>query len=169
MQQNSRLRKVVLLGDTDQLPSIDPGNLFKDLFTCQTLSKYSHHLTTNHRSEGTRIFDNAGRISRQETPIICRYTFSNESEKSFLQHFSHPRSEGFHLILPEDSALGIPGAVYLPADKCTSHNLTLVTSAQSQMDDVKVELVKSLLFNQYQKKKFGLEDHKKFQIIAFKK
>lgn len=50
--------KLIIVGDVDQLPSIGPGNVFKDIIQSQCLPVA--RLTSVYRqSEGSRIFDNA--------------------------------------------------------------------------------------------------------------
>ena len=59
LQQASRLTKIVLLGDVLQLPSIDPGNFMEDMFNAFRPEGFAVELETNHRSEGSLIFENA--------------------------------------------------------------------------------------------------------------
>ena len=66
----SDLCKVILLGDINQLPSIQPGNVLRDLFQSMHVNKYVIELRTNHRSEGGLIFDNAQRISEGRLPML---------------------------------------------------------------------------------------------------
>ena len=61
LQKASCLTKVVLLGDVLQLPSIDPGNFMEDLFNAFRPEGLALELETNHRSEGSLIFENARR------------------------------------------------------------------------------------------------------------
>ena len=61
LQKASRLTKVILLGDVLQLPSIDPGNFMEDLFNAFRPEGLALELETNHRSEGSLIFENAKR------------------------------------------------------------------------------------------------------------
>ena len=68
--EGARLRKVVLLGDHLQLPSVDPGNFMEDLFLALGPRSMTVTLKTNHRSEGNLIFNNATRISRQQMPVF---------------------------------------------------------------------------------------------------
>ena len=68
--EGARLRKVVLLGDHLQLPSVDPGNFMEDLLLALEPRSMTVMLKTNHRSEGNLIFNNATRISRQQMPVF---------------------------------------------------------------------------------------------------
>ena len=70
LRRASLLRKVVLLGDVHQLPSIAPGNFMADLFVALEPRGLALRLLTNHRSEGSLIFDNAARLIRREMPIF---------------------------------------------------------------------------------------------------
>ena len=71
----AKLKKIILLGDHLQLPSVDPGNFMQDLF--KPLGKQSMTVTlqTNHRSEGNLIFENATRISKQQMPVFDGSSF----------------------------------------------------------------------------------------------
>lgn len=48
-------------GDIRQLPSIEPGNLLKDLFETLKSRNCAIELKTNHRAESKLIVDNATR------------------------------------------------------------------------------------------------------------
>ncbi|KAM4881808.1 DNA helicase B isoform 2-T2 [Thomomys bottae] len=66
--EHSRLSKLIILGDIRQLPSIEPGNLLKDLFETLKSRKCAIELKTNHRAESQLIVDNATQISRRQFP-----------------------------------------------------------------------------------------------------
>ncbi|KFO24773.1 DNA helicase B [Fukomys damarensis] len=66
--EHSRLSKLIILGDIRQLPSIEPGNLLKDLFDTLKSRKCAIELKTNHRAESQLIVDNATRISERQFP-----------------------------------------------------------------------------------------------------
>ncbi|XP_042555076.1 DNA helicase B [Dipodomys spectabilis] len=66
--EHSKLSKLILLGDIRQLPSIEPGNLLKDLFETLKARKCAIELKTNHRAESQLIVDNAAQISRRQFP-----------------------------------------------------------------------------------------------------
>ncbi|XP_006147357.1 DNA helicase B [Tupaia chinensis] len=68
LREHSKLSKLIILGDIRQLPSIEPGNLLKDLFETLKARKYAVELKTNHRAESQLIVDNATRISRRQFP-----------------------------------------------------------------------------------------------------
>lgn len=70
--RSSKLKKIVLLGDIHQLPSIDPGNFMQDLFNALQKFDLTVELETNHRSEGSLLFENAGRIANKQMPIFDR-------------------------------------------------------------------------------------------------
>ena len=61
-------KKIVLLGDIHQLPSIDPGNFMADLHKALLSHGCVTELKTNHRSEGSLIFDNAKAILKGQMP-----------------------------------------------------------------------------------------------------
>lgn len=44
-----------------------------DMFMSLQKSSCAVELTTNHRSEGSIIFDNASKISRREEPLFDKY------------------------------------------------------------------------------------------------
>uniref|UniRef100_A0A8C2VXR0 DNA helicase B n=1 Tax=Chinchilla lanigera TaxID=34839 RepID=A0A8C2VXR0_CHILA len=66
--EHSKLSKLIILGDIRQLPSIEPGNLLKDLFDTLKPRKCAVELKTNHRAESQLIVDNATRISERQFP-----------------------------------------------------------------------------------------------------
>lgn len=68
--EEAQLEKLVILGDYRQLPSIEPGNLFWDLFQSMRMPDIdcSVELKTNHRSESDLIVQNATKIAQQKMP-----------------------------------------------------------------------------------------------------
>ncbi|NXG63058.1 HELB helicase, partial [Hemiprocne comata] len=66
--EHAQLAKLIILGDTRQLPSIDPGNMFEDVFEGLRPKGFSVELRTNHRAESQLIVDNATRISHRKFP-----------------------------------------------------------------------------------------------------
>ncbi|XP_064629473.1 DNA helicase B-like [Lineus longissimus] len=68
LMKESKLSKIILLGDIKQLPSIDSGNFLADVFAAFKSVGVSIELRTNHRSESQLIVDNATRISNQVMP-----------------------------------------------------------------------------------------------------
>ncbi|EDO32441.1 predicted protein [Nematostella vectensis] len=71
LMEGAHLQQLVLLGDVNQLPSIEPGNFLSDVF--ESLSPYGLSVTLriNHRSESEAIVQNAQRISERQEPIFC--------------------------------------------------------------------------------------------------
>ncbi|EQB78423.1 hypothetical protein CB1_000866008 [Camelus ferus] len=65
--EHSKLSKLIILGDIRQLPSIEPGNLLKDLFETLKSRNCAIELKTNHRAESELIVDNA---TRQDCNVI---------------------------------------------------------------------------------------------------
>ncbi|XP_059702944.1 DNA helicase B [Haemorhous mexicanus] len=66
--EQAQLAKLIILGDTRQLPSIDPGNMLADIFEGLKSRGFSVELRTNHRAESQLIVDNASRISHRQLP-----------------------------------------------------------------------------------------------------
>ncbi|XP_009956731.1 PREDICTED: DNA helicase B [Leptosomus discolor] len=66
--EHAQLAKLIILGDTRQLPSIDPGNMLPDIFEGLQSRGFSVELRTNHRAESQLIVDNASRISHRKLP-----------------------------------------------------------------------------------------------------
>lgn len=72
--------RVILIGDVDQLPSVGPGNILKDLLLSQTIN--ATKLTQIFRqAQGSRIVLNAHRINHGEFPDI---SFQPQSDFTFL-------------------------------------------------------------------------------------
>ena len=67
---HAKLQKVVLLGDVNQLPSIEPGNFMSDIFQSLERMGCSIVLRTNHRSESQLIVDNASLIAQMKMPLF---------------------------------------------------------------------------------------------------
>ncbi|KAK1169257.1 DNA helicase B-like [Acipenser oxyrinchus oxyrinchus] len=63
LMKEAQLRKVIILGDVRQLPSIQPGNALSDMFEGLRKKRWTIELTTNHRSESHLIVRNAIKIS----------------------------------------------------------------------------------------------------------
>ncbi|NXF84987.1 HELB helicase, partial [Eubucco bourcierii] len=66
--EHSQLAKLIILGDTRQLPSIEPGNMLADMFEGLKSRGFTVELRTNHRTESQLIVDNASRISHRKLP-----------------------------------------------------------------------------------------------------
>lgn len=79
LMRKSSLQQIILLGDINQLPSIEPGNFLSDVFHALTPHGSSVTLRTNHRAESQLIVENASRISRQEMPF-----FPDDSKRGFI-------------------------------------------------------------------------------------
>lgn len=60
----SELQQVILLGDINQLPSIEPGNFLCDVYQTLAMHGVAVTLKTNHRSDSDLIVQNAVRISQ---------------------------------------------------------------------------------------------------------
>lgn len=81
--------RVILVGDMNQLPSVGPGNIFRDLIKCGYFA--SSTLTKIHRqSEGSGIIVNAHMVNNGEIPPL-----DNKDSKDF---FFLERSERKSLI-----------------------------------------------------------------------
>ena len=68
LREHAHLQQVILLGDVNQLPSIEPGNFLSDVFHTLMTHGLSITLRTNHRSESDLIVQNAAKISKQQRP-----------------------------------------------------------------------------------------------------
>ncbi|NXR11916.1 HELB helicase, partial [Semnornis frantzii] len=68
LREHSQLAKLIILGDTRQLPSIEPGNMLADMFEGLKSRGFTVELRTNHRAESQLIVDNASRISHRKLP-----------------------------------------------------------------------------------------------------
>lgn len=63
LMKYANLKKLIILGDIRQLPSIEPGNMFKDVYSSLYHIGWAIELSTNHRAESRLIVDNAARIA----------------------------------------------------------------------------------------------------------
>lgn len=92
LMENSKLRRIVLLGDVRQLPSIEPGNFLSDVYRSMDPVKSSIELMTNHRAESNLIIENATTISQKRYPLFS-------SDHDFFLHEvpqSNDRSTDMH-------------------------------------------------------------------------
>ena len=115
LRQYAHLKQVILLGDVNQLPSIEPGNFLGDIFHTLEKNGFCITLQTNHRSDSELIVQNAGKISMQQMPFFdsergffsIEYNSNVDSEsitvteiiKDILKNEANP----FILPKPEDS------------------------------------------------------------------
>jgi DNA helicase B len=79
LMENSKLRRIVLLGDVRQLPSIESGNFLSDVYRSMYPVKSSIELMTNHRAESHLIIENATTISQNRYPLFS-------SDHNFFLH-----------------------------------------------------------------------------------
>lgn len=79
LMKKAALQQIILLGDKNQLPSIEPGNFLSDVYHALTPYGSSVTLRTNHRAESQLIVENASRISRQEMPF-----FPDDPKRGFI-------------------------------------------------------------------------------------
>ncbi|ESO84829.1 hypothetical protein LOTGIDRAFT_236059 [Lottia gigantea] len=68
LRRQARLKKVILLGDVRQLPSVEPGNFLADIFRVLYPIGCCMELRTNHRAESELIVNNASKISLMKLP-----------------------------------------------------------------------------------------------------
>ncbi|CAG0897503.1 unnamed protein product [Darwinula stevensoni] len=64
------LQRVILLGDVNLLPSVRPGNFFRDLYFALEGTNWALTLRTDHRPEGRLIVRNAEMIARMRPESI---------------------------------------------------------------------------------------------------
>lgn len=70
LMENSKLQQVILLGDIDQLPSIEPGNFLSDVYYALESHGGSNTLKTNHRTDSELIVQNAIKFSQKQMPLF---------------------------------------------------------------------------------------------------
>ena len=143
--RDSTLTKIVLLGDHLQLPSVQPGNLMEDLYEALKTKDMSIDLTTNHRSEGHLIFENAGKIALQIMPVI-------------------DGSEGFFHIVPDNEPLS-QGTCKLSAPSSSSINLCQEWKEKNNVQNTNKDMYWRLL--KENRADFFLTGGEKSQIISF--
>lgn len=77
---------LLLVGDADQLPSVGPGNVLRDLIASRVIP--TTRLTTVHRQAAdSGIIANAHRINQGQSPIY------NRSDDFFMFHYTNPQPE----------------------------------------------------------------------------
>ena len=70
LEKYASLQQVILLGDINQLPSIEPGNFLSDMYTRLEAHGAAVSLRTNHRSDSELIVQNAAKISMRQMPTF---------------------------------------------------------------------------------------------------
>ncbi|XP_020383924.2 DNA helicase B isoform X1 [Rhincodon typus] len=83
LMERANLKKLIILGDVKQLPSIEPGNMLSDVYSSLLQIKWSFELPNNHRAESQLIIDNAARIA--EMGLKSTY---NELQYDAVMHIS---------------------------------------------------------------------------------
>lgn len=68
LNEYSQLQQIVLLGDIHQLPSIEPGNLLRDVYSSLTQHGVCVTLENNHRADSELIDQNSINISNRLLP-----------------------------------------------------------------------------------------------------
>ena len=109
LRKNSKIQQLVLLGDINQLPSIEPGNFLEDIYKALEPHGLSITLRTNHRSEAHLIVDNANSISKKRLPEFdpesgfeaVHYDLSNEQDMGITKAVRHVLKEK---NLPQESS-----------------------------------------------------------------
>ncbi|KAM6214671.1 DNA helicase B [Rhynchocyon petersi] len=141
--EHSKLSKLIILGDVRQLPSIEPGNLLKDLFETLKATNCAVELKTNHRAESQLIVDNATRISRRQFP---KFDVELDVSDILTLPISIQDKTFIFVRLPEEDA----GSQGSQSSKSNHHSyLYSVVGALLQEEDLK--------------------DEKKSQFIAFRR
>lgn len=78
---------IIFVGDADQLPSVGPGNVLRDLIRSEATDVVE--LTEIFRqAEGSLIITNAHRINRGKEPILPREEASRKSDFHFIERAS---------------------------------------------------------------------------------
>jgi exodeoxyribonuclease V alpha subunit len=75
---------IIFIGDIDQLPSVGPGNVLRDLIQSESI-EVVRLLEIFRQEEGSLIISNAHRINRGETPVIPRSENSQRSDFHFIE------------------------------------------------------------------------------------
>ncbi|XP_055506783.1 LOW QUALITY PROTEIN: DNA helicase B-like [Leucoraja erinacea] len=141
LMKYANLKKLIILGDIRQLPSIEPGNMFKDIYFSLYNIGWAIDLSINHRAESQLIVENAARIAE----IGLKSTYKKLE---------------YDAVLPISSGIGIS----IPAsDK--KFILVLIDSGQSLVlqDSINVLLGLDNVIAP------GLENHVTSQFIAFRR
>ena len=144
--EGSKMKKLVLLGDHLQLPSVNPGNFMEDIFEGLNSKGLTVNLCTNHRSEGSLIFENAIKISKREMPVF-EQTFSLIVPNKEIRHH-----------LPEELKTKVKKLVPYQTPP-------IIQIKKEKYDRNKLKLYWTLL-SQY-KEQYKLENDEKSQIISF--
>lgn len=118
--KDSRLCKVVLVGDIRQLPSIEPGNFFEDTFKIAEEQGLGVDLKTNHRVDegGKSIVKNAKRISRMKMPKFDEETYTLPKESGCRFHLLRIDSD-VRDVKEEGKFVGVVNLIIKSEQMCT--------------------------------------------------
>ncbi|GCC22489.1 DNA helicase B isoform X2 [Chiloscyllium punctatum] len=141
LMQHANLKKLIILGDVRQLPSIEPGNLLSDVYSSLNRIRWSIELPTNHRAESQLIIDNAAKIA--EMSLKSTY---KELQYDAVMHIS----KSIDVIIPT------PDKKFILVSLPSIHNST---GADLQ------KAIECLLNS----KAPGLDDDETSQFIAFRR
>ncbi|XP_078424099.1 DNA helicase B isoform X2 [Cetorhinus maximus] len=72
LMNHANLKKLIILGDVRQLPSIEPGNMLNDVYSSLKRIRWGIELETNHRAESQLIIDNAAKIAEMGLKSIYK-------------------------------------------------------------------------------------------------
>ncbi|PKU48546.1 dna helicase b [Limosa lapponica baueri] len=149
MCEHAQLAKLIILGDTRQLPSIEPGNMLADIFEGLKSRGFSVELRTNHRAESQLIVDNASRISHRVLPEFDEVLkVSDWNEETTM-----PSPEKKFILIALPAGRG--------CDNCSAYFYALpFMSSKSDLQTA----IRTLL-----KRGPGLQDAKQSQFIAFRR
>lgn len=129
--------RLILVGDSDQLPSVGPGNLLRDLLESKRL-KVVRLTEIFRQAKGSLIVLNAHRIQRGLSLI-----YSSQGESDFLFIHQEEEEKAFELIM-EMSCEKVPKMLNLPALNSQVQVITPMYRGLCGVDNLNRELQQRL-------------------------
>lgn len=128
--------RIIMLGDVNQIPSVGPGNVLKDLITSNQIDIVKLE-TIFRQSEGSTIVDNAHRINNGIFPIVNTkdsdfFMISSETEANTVEVIKELVSERLPKFYGLNSLMDIQ--VLAPMKKGTSGVLNLNRELQQSIN-----------------------------------
>jgi exodeoxyribonuclease V alpha subunit len=105
--------RLILIGDSDQLPSVGPGAVLAELLQSKVIPAVK--LTEIYRqAQASRIVRNAHRVNQGEPPVLLPPTGRNRSEDAFFIASTQPDDTTTQLL--DLVSRRLPAAGYAPTD-----------------------------------------------------
>ena len=121
---SSRKNQIIFIGDTNQLPSVGPGQVLKDMISSERIPK-SELVEIFRQSEGDSIIDNANKINNDQNDLVYDDSFelvSVKNEENALEKIKN-------IYAAEISEYGIDNVALLSPLRRTQNRFKVVSDS----------------------------------------